>query len=234
MMTGEPNQQTTTTIEVDITSDLACPWCYVGKKRLELAIAELKKTHPNVNVLVRWHPFLLNSEIPPEGAERKQYFRTRFGLSDLSASPMIQHLNQIGTSLGIKFDFNRPSVVSSTINAHRLLMKLGDDGANYQAQNQLKHELFRSYFELGQDIGDLDVLKDAVRRVGVQDAISDEFIEQGNKLDDEYRLRVLTMNKVARHEQGITGVPFFTFNKKLTVSGGQETSVFLNILKKLL
>src|SRR5438477_8473913 len=106
-----------TPLSVDVVSDVVCPWCYVGKRKLERALDELKRREPGLEIAVRWHPFELNPELPAEGIPRRAYLEAKFGAS-VGVHTRVQ---TVGSSIGIDFDFDRITVQPNTRDAHRLI-----------------------------------------------------------------------------------------------------------------
>src|SRR5664279_4240606 len=128
---------------IDIVSDAVCPWCFVGKRRLEAALAQ----SGDDKIAVRWRPFQLDPTIPAEGLERKAYMRAKFR-DDARLVEVHARLNALGAEVGIKFDFDAIGRAPNTLDAHRLIRWAGDGGV----QDAVVELLFRAYFEQGRDI----------------------------------------------------------------------------------
>ena len=150
-----------TQITVDIVSDAICPWCFIGKRRFEQALAQAPK---DVEVLVAWRPYQLNPDMPPEGMDRKAYLATKFG-GDARADQIYQRVREAGQTVGIEFDFRGIPRTPNTINAHRLIGVAGRTGK----QDAVVEALFRAYFLDGRDIGDRDVLAAAAATAGLDE-----------------------------------------------------------------
>ena len=134
---------------IDIISDVVCPWCYVGKRRLEAALA----ARPDLSVEIAWHAFQLNPGMPEEGMDRENYLATKFGGADRAAS-IYSDIEQAGATEGIEFAFDAIKRTPNTINAHRLILLAGRHGV----QDSVVELLFRRYFLAGVDVGDIQQL----------------------------------------------------------------------------
>ena len=204
------------TVTVDVVSDVCCPWCYLGKRRLDHAIEQLG----DVNVVVTWRPFQLDPTIPPGGVDRKEYMRAKFGdggrLDEIHA-----RLADLGKAEGIDYDFDAIKVSPNSLNAHRLLRWAAEAGV----QNPLKELLMSLYWTQGADIGDLDVLAKAAGSVGLDSAA----IRKRLAGDDD---RETVETEIASFQRmGVRGVPTFILEQKYAVSGAQEVSVLVDALK---
>lgn len=209
----------TTRITVDIVSDAVCPWCFIGKRRFEQALAEAPK---DIEVLVAWRPYQLNPEMPPEGMDRKTYLSTKFG-GDARADEIYQRVREAGQSVGIDFNFKGIPRTPNTINAHRLIGIAGRAGK----QDAVVEGLFRAYFLDGRDIGDRDVLAAVATAAGLDEKTVRDYLAGRDDVD-----RVENEDATARR-MGIQGVPCFILNRKYAISGAQEPAVFLEALERL-
>ena len=196
-------------VRIDIVSDVVCPWCYLGKARLEKALSMMD----GVNVEVHWRPYMLDPSIPREGVDRKDYMRKKFGEGPQLADAH-QRLTSLGSQVGIAYDFDAISVAPNTMNAHRLIR--WSDQAGPGIQDKVVTALFKAYFENGYDIGKDEVLIDIAAKSGM-DA---DIVRQLLPSDAE---EAGVVGEIAQAKQlGITGVPCFIFNQKFAVSGAQE------------
>jgi predicted DsbA family dithiol-disulfide isomerase len=209
----------TARITVDIVSDAICPWCFIGKRRFEQALAQAPK---DVEVLVAWRPYQLNPEMPPEGMDRKAYLATKFG-GEARAEHIYQRVRDAGLSVGIDFNFQGIPRTPNTINAHRLIGLAGRAGK----QDALVEGLFRAYFLEGKDIGDADVLASTAAAAGLAEKTVRDYLAGREDVD-----RVENEDAMARR-MGIQGVPCFILNRKYAISGAQEPAVFLEALELL-
>ena len=204
---------------IEIVSDVVCPWCYVGKKHLEAALAEM----PEIDAVVRWHPFQLDPTIPPEGLDRKAYMRQKFG-DDGRLEAAHQRLETLGAQNGIGFQFGAISRSPNTLDAHRLIRWAGDAGL----QDTMVQSLFQAYFEEGRDIGDRAVLALIAERAGLE---ADAILQRLETDDDAENIRI----EIAEAGRiGVTGVPFFILAQKLAVSGAQPADVLIDAIRQAL
>ncbi|MFT4567675.1 MAG: putative DsbA family dithiol-disulfide isomerase [Saprospiraceae bacterium] len=200
-------------IKIDIVSDVACPWCYVGKRRLESAIAEWN----GVPVEIEWHPFQLDPTIPAEGMSRKNYLINKFGSIE-RIQPMIDNLEAVGKELGIAFDFGKDSTSINTLPLHQLLHVAGEEGF----KDALKERFLKAYFEENLRLNDIEVLASIMSAYGW----SREKVEQ-TIADQDIADKV--QSQIAYYQQrGVSGVPFFVINDTYGISGAQPKEAFLN------
>ena len=203
-------------IYVDIVSDTICPWCYIGKRRFERALALSGRT----DVAISWRPFQLNPDMPLEGMTRDDYVRAKFGGGDRPRQ-IYQAIAESGREAGIDFQFSRIKRTPNTVLSHRLVH--WSAGGQIQLQDEVVAELFRAYFEEGLDIGDLDTLVACAARAGIDETRARRFL-----MGDEGRQEVVASDVYARR-LGINGVPCFIVNRKYAVSGAQPPSAFVEV-----
>ena len=201
-------------MKVKIYSDTICPWCWVGKRRLKAALSQ----RPNLAPAIQWQPFQLNPDMASEGADRGEYIRAKFGPGGYGQ--MAEALVEIGHSVGIDFDFDRPGRVPNTIDSHRLMGLAGSAGL----QEELSEVMFRQYFGEGLDIGDAAILAAAGAEAGLDLAAMKALLET-----DEGRQEIKQSDAAARG-LGISGVPTFMFDEKFAIVGAQEPAVFVELL----
>ncbi len=199
-------------VRIDIVADLACPWCYIGKRRLERAIA----LRPDLPVAVRWRPFQLNPELPPDGLPYEPYLRLKFG-SGRSAARIHATLAAIGEREGIAFAFERIRRMPNTLSAHRLVQW----AAAEQRADIVAEALLRGYFTQGLDIGDLDTLAAVAAAGGL-----DEAAARAHFAGDAGLSEVLAEERRVRHI-GIDAVPCFIIAGDYALAGAQEPEMFL-------
>jgi predicted DsbA family dithiol-disulfide isomerase len=208
------------TLTVDVISDVICPWCYIGKRRLEKAARALGTVHP---VQIRWHPFELNPRLPPEGLDRREYRTAKFGSWERSQELDAQ-VAAAGAGEGIPFAFDRIRRTPNTFDSHRLIWLAGQAGV----QDQVVEALFRGYFTEGRDLSDRQVLLDLVVEAGL-DRQQAERLLAGDGGVSEVRAA-----EAEAHTLGVQGVPFFVANHRLALSGAQEPGLFLDAFNELL
>ncbi|MGH6783580.1 MAG: DsbA family oxidoreductase [Sphingomicrobium sp.] len=195
-----------TKLKIEVASDVICPWCYIGKKRLEKALALLK----DIETEVRWLPFQLNPGMPKEGVPRAEYRKAKFGSLERSRALDARVIAE-GRSEGIEFAFDRIERTPNTVAAHQLIAVSSD-------QSKVVDALFRAYFEEAKDIGDPAVLTDIAAQCGVKgwpDKASDV-----SALEDEVRA------------MGITAVPTFIFDRRSGISGAYPAETLAAAIKE--
>jgi predicted DsbA family dithiol-disulfide isomerase len=206
-------------MQIDIVSDTVCPWCFIGKRRLERALA----MRPDVAYDIRWRAYRLDPAVPPGGVDRKQYMQAKFGKNP-NRQAMADALKAAGDSENIAFAFDRIARTPNTLNSHRLIRWAGSDGL----QDQMVERLFEAYFEDGLDIGNSDVLIEIAAEVGMDSATVADLLEQGadrKLIEDEDALA---------HKLGISGVPTYIFENKYLVSGAHDPEALVQVIDKVL
>lgn len=206
-------------ITIDIVSDTVCPWCFIGKRRLEKALAQVA---PGTDVRIAWRPFQLNPDMPDEGVDRKEYLETKFG-GEAGAKQVYDAINDAGASEDIAFNFRGIPRTPNTVNSHRLIERSGHEGK----QDTVVEALFKAYFLDGRDIGDIDELAKIAGEAGMDEAATRAYLES----DDDVQ-RVRDEDAMARR-MGIQGVPCFILNRKYAVSGAQDPDVFLRAFAQI-
>jgi predicted DsbA family dithiol-disulfide isomerase len=201
-------------MQLDIFSDTICPWCYVGKRRLERAL----EARPQPELAVRWRAFQLNPGMPPDGMERRAYIEAKFGSAD-RARRIYDAVSAAGAGEGIAFAFDRIRRTPNTLQSHRLLRHAAALGR----QDEVLDELFHAYFEAGADIGEVAVLAELAEAAGLDGEEARRYLES-----DEDREAVVQEDQVARR-QGINGVPCFIFNGRYALSGAQEPEAMFQL-----
>ncbi len=202
-------------IAIDIISDTVCPWCYIGKRRLERALA----ARPNHDFKIDWRPFQLNPDLPSAGMDRSRYLELKFGGKD-RASQIYDRVREAGASEAISFDFEAIVRQPNTVDSHRLIRWAGERGV----QDALVEDLFQRYFLRGENIGDRDVLLEAAEAAGMDREVVREKLTAGEDTDS-VRLEEQTARRI-----GVTGVPCFIIGGKYTVSGAQDPTVLVNMI----
>ncbi|MEK9140494.1 MAG: DsbA family oxidoreductase [Nitrospirota bacterium] len=202
-------------LRIDIYSDVICPWCYVGKRRLERALKQLSST---VSTQLLWRPFQLNPTMPMEGMDRTAYLEAKFGSLD-TFKEMEQRLLEAGAIEQISFAFEKIVRTPNTFQAHRLIWYAGLQGR----QDAVGEQLLKGYFEEGLDIGSFSVLIELADRAGLKAA---SFLGS-----DEGTAEVKAEESVG-HELGIRGVPYFVLDKTYGIFGAQPVEVFIATVEK--
>jgi predicted DsbA family dithiol-disulfide isomerase len=204
-------------LTIDVVSDVVCPWCYVGKRRLERALSQ----RLDEQVDVHWLPFFLDPSVPPGGIPRIDYITRKFGTSGKITSAH-ERLVGIGASVGIDFKFDRIERQPNTLDAHRVIGWAQEAGVASPVVNRL----FELFFTEGADIGAHDVLVEAGKSAGL------DASELRQDLAGDRDADLVGRQAIAATNAGIGGVPFFVFGKKLAVAGAQEVEVFLEALRQ--
>jgi predicted DsbA family dithiol-disulfide isomerase len=204
-------------VTVDVVSDVVCPWCYIGKRRLEAALA----TRPDVVVDVRWRPFQLDGTIPQGGIPRQTYLANKFGGPD-KITEIYSRIAGVGREVGIAFDFAAITRSPNTLDAHRLIRWAAEPGL----QGAVVEALFRAYFLDGRDIGDHAVLADVAAQAGLDAGIAARLASDSDKDAVAEEIRMAS-------ELGVQGVPFFIFEGRYGVSGAQSAEVLEEIIDQV-
>lgn len=199
-------------LRIDIVADLVCPWCFIGKRRLERAIGE----RPDLEVVRVWRAFQLNPDIPPDGIAYELFLQIKYG-SGRAAARVLASLAAAGAGLGIDFAFERIRRTPNTLNAHRLVRLASAQDCG----DALVEALFRAYFVEGADTGDIDCLAAIAATVGMDGAAAQRHLAGGagtaEVLAEEERTR----------RAGIDAVPCFVIDEDYAVAGAQDPELFL-------
>ena len=199
-------------LHVDVIADLVCPFCFIGKRRLDAALEAVQG--PND---VSWYPFQLNPEIPAAGEPFDEYLQRRFG-SPENIEPVLQYLTAAGKDAGIEFRFDLLRQVPNTVQLHQLLQLADARGLD---QSALAEDLLSAFFERGRNIGERDELIDIVAAHG----LSADDVAAAAESD---RLRKIVLSREAQaRESGLVGVPGYLVNRRLLVVGAQSTDVMI-------
>lgn len=204
---------------IDVVSDVVCPWCFLGRKRLENALA----MNPDIEATVNWRPFQLDPTIPRQGKDRNRYMQEKFGSSD-KIFEIHQQLIELGKEEGIEFDFEAIKISPNTLDAHRLIRWASQATPN--VQDAVVGILFSYYFEQGKDIGDRQVLLEAAEEAGMDVAIVDSLLATDADTVG-VRQEIDTANQV-----GVRGVPCFILDQKYAVMGAQSADALADAIRQ--
>lgn len=207
------------TLKIDIVSDVVCPWCYIGKRRLERAMDQLKD---QFDFDVEYHPFELNPTMPKEGRNQKEYLAAKFG-GEERYHQITNHVTGVAAQEGLKFDFANQNVSPNTLNAHRLIAFAKREGK----QPQMKEALMSAYFEKGTDLSDDKNLVAIAVELGLNEKQVADFLKT-----DELAAEV-KMEEHVNIQRGISGVPFYIIDNKYGVSGAQPSETFVKALTEI-
>ena len=208
-------------LQVDVISDVVCPWCYVGKRQLEDALDQWGTAHPDAPTpIVTWHPFQLNPDMPAEGMLRDHYLRRKFGSGDVSKiyTQVRQAAEQVGLELNLEGIVRQPS----TLRPHSLLQQAAEQGN----QESVAEALFNAYFIDGRDLSDSESLRD----IGLAAGLTPDRVDMALN-DPQWHDAIARADTQAR-DNGVSGVPFFIFNGKLAVSGAAGADTLVEAMEK--
>lgn len=208
-------------ITIDVVSDVVCPWCYLGKKRLEQAIEAVKG---DLAVAVTFRPYQLNPDMPAEGVDHKKHLAEKLG-GEEAVTRAHEMLAGLGQEAGIDFDFPAVKISPNTLDAHRLLRWAMIEGP--EVQSRVAVALFKAYFEEGRNVGDRAVLLDIAEACGMDRAVVTALFSAGADVDS-----VKEEIGMAR-DMGVTGVPCFIIDNKYAVMGAQSVDVLTNAFREI-
>lgn len=208
-------------VTIDVVSDIACPWCYLGKARLELAIAEVQD---EVGVDVNWRPYQLDPVATGTGTDYRSHLVEKLGGAE-RLDEIQETLRNYGREIGITFRFEDIKVRANTLDAHRLLHWAGIEGR--EIQDRVATALFKAYFEEGLNVTDHGVLTEIAGRCGLDPTLIGSLLAS-----DADKATILDEIEAAR-EMGVSGVPFLIFDGQYAVSGAQEPDVLANALRDI-
>ncbi len=206
-------------LALDIISDTICPWCYIGKRRLEQALA----WRPEVETDIRWRPFQLDSTIPPEGVDRGSYLEKKFG-SPEAARALYARIEEAGKQEDIPFAFDLIERTPNSLDSHRLIRWAATAGL----QDEVVERLFQLYFLEGEDIGEAEVLLGAAAEVGLDSELVEELLAGSSDID-------LVEKEISlAQEIGVTGVPCFIFANSFALMGAQPPETLVEAVDRAL
>ncbi|HWQ90995.1 MAG TPA: DsbA family oxidoreductase [Clostridia bacterium] len=201
-----------------VVSDLICPWCYIGKRRLEAALMQVPRRIP---ALVSWHPFQLNPDMPPEGLDRQEYCVRKFGSWE-KCQEMFQQISEVGKAVGIQFRFDLQLVVPNTFDAHRLIWLAG----NEEAQDSMVEALFQAYFCEGINLSKKTNLVEIAESAGLDRPRIERLL-----YSNEAVAEVMAEEREVK-ALGVSSVPLFIIQDRIAVSGAQPPETLLKALAK--
>ncbi|UCH46676.1 MAG: DsbA family oxidoreductase [Betaproteobacteria bacterium] len=209
-------------MQIDIISDVVCPWCFIGKRHLEKALAQYASAHPDAEApKIIWHPFQLNPQLPVEGMPRKEYLDSKFGGAE-RAREIYDRVAQAGKAADIDFRFDDIQAQPNTVDAHQLILL----AQAFDAQDGVVESLFNGYFLEGRDLRDRQTLVELAERGSLPRDDADRCLEtrQLRKHVEEQQNHALSL--------GVQGVPFFIFDQKLAASGAQPAEVLVEAMEQ--
>lgn len=217
-MTDTSPNHTAATMQIDIASDVVCPWCIIGYKQLERALQ-----NTGTPAEVHWHPFELNPQMPEEGEDLQQHLSAKYGTTVEDSRKARERLTAIGAELGFTFDYADDMRMVNTFRAHQLLRWARTQGR----EHRLKMALFEAFFTNRENVNDPEVLANTAASIGLDRA------EALAVLRDARFANAVRGAERLWTERGIQGVPAMVFNQKYLVTGAQGTENFTSILRQL-
>lgn len=208
---------------VDIFSDVVCPWCFIGKRQLEVAIRELSHEQPAVKVTVRWLPYFLNPDAPEEGDPYRPFLDKKFG-GAAAVDALLARVQAAALGIGLELALDKITLRGNTLNAHRLIHRFQQRG-NADA---VVEKLFAAHFQRGEFIGDKALLVKIAVECGDEAGAVAAYLDS-----NEDSIVVLEQARRAQ-KAGISGVPFFIFNGKHALSGAQPAQEILGVIHQSL
>jgi predicted DsbA family dithiol-disulfide isomerase len=207
-------------MKVDIWSDIMCPFCYIGKRHFEEAMEQFTNSK---GVEVEWHSFQLDPSLPKPASKLSpyEYLAQRKGMSIEQSKAMHQNVINMAKAAGLHYDFDK-AVVANSFDAHRLIQFAKTKGLGDVAEERL----FKAYFTEGKDMCDGETLQQLAKEMGLNDGEAKEVIS-GDAFSEEVKKDIEIASQI-----GVSGVPFFVFDKKYAVSGAQPSASFLNVLER--
>ncbi len=208
-----------TKVAIDIVSDVMCPWCYIGKRRLEQAL----ETLDGVETDIRWRPFQLDPTLPAEGRDRRDYLEAKFGGPE-RAKQVYGRIEQAGKAEGLDFQFDLMTVSPNTLDAHRVIRWASNEGET--VQGKLVERLFELFFMEGENLGQHDVLVEAAAEAGMDGDLVRELLATDKDVDTVKR------EITTAQQMGVTGVPCFIIDNKYAVMGAQEPAQIAEAIRQ--
>ena len=210
-----PNNQP---VRIDVVSDVVCPWCFIGKHRLEAAL----KLKPDIAVEVHWRPYFLNDWIPREGISREQYLTTKFGSVERYGA-IAQRVTAAAAAEGLVYASDKVKRQPNTLDCHRLIRWAGEKGK----AAEMKQKLMDFYFTQGLDLTNREVLVKAAAEIGL------DIDKTRADLRSDKDVAAVEQEALSAKESGIEGVPCFIFGGKFAVSGAQSPEYLADAIERL-
>ena len=210
-------------LKIDIVSDVVCPWCFIGKRRLEDALRRLRAERPDVAPTIRWLPYFLNPDTPDSGEPYRPFLERKFGGPEKLAQLWAQ-IAAAGRTAGIEFAFERIEVRANTLRAHRLIHRAQEKGH----ADALVERLFAAQFLQGENVGDAAVLARLAGECGDDEAAALAYLRS------EADAGAVRAQVERAQRMGVTGVPFFIFAGRYGIGGAQPPEVLLDALRRTL
>ena len=202
---------------IDVVSDVICPWCFLGKRRLDAALNQLD----GIDAFVRWRPYMLDATIPPEGMDRQQYMIAKFGPERLKTihDPLIA----AGEELGVPYNFEAITRTPNTLDAHRLIRW----SHTVERQNEMVERLIMAYWSEGKDVGDRDLLAHCAGEAGINAQQIRELLDTEQDVE-ETKAEIQHATNI-----GVTGVPTFILAQSYALVGAQSPAVLVDAISRV-
>lgn len=213
------NRMKKTEIQIEVVSDVVCPWCYIGKRRMEKAVDQLKDQY---DFKITFSPFELNPDMPPEGSDQKAYLSKKFG-GEERYNQIIQQVSQLAATEGLNFDYSKQAVSPNTRDAHRIIWYAKQEGK----QPAVKEAFLKAYFENGIDLSK----KENLIQIAGDAGLSTEKVK--SLLESAEGLKEVERSEQMSHQRGISGVPYYIINNKYGVSGAQPSDIFVRTFQEI-
>jgi predicted DsbA family dithiol-disulfide isomerase len=210
---------TQTTIRLDIFSDPVCPWCYIGKANLDRALADF----PGHPFAIQWHPFQLNPDMPPEGADKRAYLEAKFG-GKARVDVATERLREVARAARLDMDPDAPTRMPNTLDAHRLIHWAGIEGL----QSEVMTRLMRAYWDEGRDIGNRETLADVAAEAGMDRAATLRLLLSDADAED------IAARDADARQKGVNAVPTFLIAQHYVVSGAQPPELWAKVITDLM
>lgn len=212
-------------LEIDVVSDVVCPWCYIGKRQLDAALARRRAAHPDRREpRVRWRPYQLNPDMPAEGVAREEHYRRKFG----SAAPaMVERVRSTALGIGLELEFEKIERQPNTLAAHALIELAGEG----DLQTTMVETLFRAFFVEGRDLSDPACLLELATAVGMQKELAEAALDREGSVQ-----RLVAAGEAELREFGVNGVPLFIIGRddtgRVAISGAQGIDALLETMNR--
>ena len=202
-------------MQIDFIFDVVCPWCYIGKRRLDQALA----MRPHITASINWRPFLLNPQLPPDGIDHGTYLAGKFG-SERRISRIYGAIAEVGQSVAIHFNFDDIRRAPNSMDAHRLI-RLATD---FDKADAAVEALYAAYFVNGRNIGEVEVLAEIGTDIGLDAGTVLQYLAGNDGISAVFD------DNARAHRLGINGVPAFVFGDSMVISGAQDHGVLARVL----
>ena len=213
----------TAPLSLEIVSDVVCPWCFIGLKRLDRALALLRDTHPEVQVVTRWRPFFLNPHTPPEGEPYLPFLIAKFGSRE-AVDNIFRTVREAGAAYGLDYQFEKITLRANTLHAHRLIHWVQQQGD----ARPLVERLFVGQFQRGEQVGDPAVLTAIAGECGYDGATVAAYLDS----DADVEL-VRDLERESR-SWGVRAVPTFVIKRSLTIAGAEDPAILADGIRQVL